>query len=74
MAKLAALITNAGYPRVVQGGIAIGNALSIDFRYFDSRADHGIYLEVLDFSCLGMQLNTEPLIRAYSAVASAVAR
>jgi hypothetical protein len=66
MEQLAASITGAGYPQVVQGGIALGNALSIDFRYFDSRADNGIYLEILDFSCLGMQLNMEPLIRAYS--------
>ena len=67
MKTLAAAITAAGYPQVVQGGIQFGKALSIDFRYFDSRKDHGIYLEVLDFTALGRQLNLEPLIRAYSA-------
>jgi hypothetical protein len=72
MEQLAASITGAGYPQVVQGGIALGNALSIDFRYFDSRADNGIYLEMLDFSCLGMQLNMEPLIRAYSKLKKAL--
>jgi len=71
MRELAASITNAGYPQVIQGGISVGNALSIDFRYFDSRADNGLYLEVLDFSCLGMELNMEPLIRAYSATRTA---
>jgi hypothetical protein len=59
---------------VVRGGISIGTALSIDFRYFDSRHDHGVYLEVLDFSCLGMQLSVEPIIRAYSAAARALTR
>jgi len=71
MEELAASITSAGYPQVVQGGIAFGKALSIDFRYFDSRPDHGIYLEVLDLSSLAMQLNMEPLIRAYSAIKTA---
>jgi len=69
MKMLAASIASAGYPQVVQGGIALGKALSIDFRYFDSRRDFGLYLEVLDFSCLGVQLNLEPLIRTYSAIA-----
>lgn len=68
MEGIAATLADARYPEVVRGGLAYGKALSIDFRYFDSRADHGIYLEVLDFSCLGMQLNMEPLIRAYSAL------
>jgi hypothetical protein len=67
MEKLAASITRAGYPEVVKGGISVGRALSIDFRYFDAREDYGVYLEVLDFSCLGMGLDLEPLIRAYSA-------
>jgi len=67
MDQLETSIASAGYPPVVRGGISIGKALSIDFRYFDSRPDHGVYLEVLDFSCLGMQLNLEPLIRAYAA-------
>jgi hypothetical protein len=74
MDGLARSIVGAGYPMVVRGGIAIGKVLSIDFRYFDSRRDHGVYLEVLDFSCLGMQLNIEPFIRAYSAAVRSVAR
>jgi hypothetical protein len=74
MAKLATSITGAGYPEVVRGGLSVGRALSVDFRYFDSRRDHGIYLEVLDLSCLGMQLNLEPLIRAYSATVRAIRR
>lgn len=68
MKELATRITNAGYPEVVRGGLSFGKALSFDFRYFDSRADHGIYLEVQDFSILGRELNLEPLIRAYSRV------
>lgn len=74
MEELAASIMGAGYAQRVQGGISVGKALSIDFRYFDSRRDHGIYLEVLDFSCFGMQLNMEPIIRAYSASVRAIAR
>jgi len=72
MEELAASITAAGYPQVVQGGIKLGKALSIDFRYFDSRADYGIYLEVLDFNALGMQLSLEPLIRAYASTINAI--
>jgi hypothetical protein len=67
MEKLAPSITSEGYPQVVQGGISLGNALSIDFRYFDARYDRGVYLEVLDFSSFGMALNLGPLIRACSA-------
>ena len=74
MNELATSITNAGYAMVVQGGVSLGKVLCIDFRYFDARDDHGIYLEVLDFSCLGMQLDAEPLLRAYSASARAIAR
>jgi hypothetical protein len=57
---------------VVCGGISIGSGLSIDFRYFDSRHDHGIYLEILDFSVMGLELNLEPLIRGYAAAKSAI--
>lgn len=74
MEQLAASITAAGYPEVVRGGISIGSGLSIDFRYFDSRHDHGIYLEILDFSVMGLELNLEPLIRGYAAAKSAVRR
>ena len=66
METLAASITAAGYPQVVEGGVAVGKALSIDFRYFDARPDTGLYLEVLDFNALGLPLNLEPLIRTYA--------
>jgi hypothetical protein len=72
MEQLAASITAAGYPEVVRGGISIGSGLSIDFRYFDSRHDHGIYLEILDFSVMGLELDLEPLIRGYAAAKSAI--
>jgi hypothetical protein len=64
MTQLALTIQNAGYPEVVRGGVSFGKALSFDFRYFDSRPDYGIYLEVLDFTILGRELNIEPLLRA----------
>jgi hypothetical protein len=74
METLAAAITAAGYPQVVQGGVAVGKALSIDFRYFDARPDTGLYLEVLDFNALGLPLNLEPLIRTFSAAKKGVRR
>ncbi|MGB8332543.1 MAG: VOC family protein [Polyangiales bacterium] len=74
MEQLAPSIIGAGYPVVVRGGISIGKALSIDFRYFDSRGHCGVYLEVLDLRCLGMQLSLESLIRAYSAAAKSLTR
>ena len=67
-------ITAAGYPQVVQGGVAFGKALSIDFRYFDAGPDTGLYLEVLDFNALGLPLNLEPLIRTFSAAKKGVRR
>jgi hypothetical protein len=68
----ATAITGAGYPEVVRGGISFGKALNIDFRYFDSRSDHGIYLEVLDLSVAGMELSLGPVVRAYGAVKNAL--
>lgn len=65
-------ITEAGYPEVVRGGLSFGKALNIDFRYFDSRADHGIYLEVLDLSVAGIELSLGPVVRAYGAVKNAL--
>ncbi|KPK12417.1 MAG: hypothetical protein AMJ62_15870 [Myxococcales bacterium SG8_38] len=65
MGRLAVAIEGAGYPEVVRGGVSLGRALCIDFRYFDARQDHGLYLEVLDFSAFGMELRVEPFIRAY---------
>jgi hypothetical protein len=72
MDELAANITNAGYPEVVQGGVTLGKALSFDFRYFDSRADLGIYLEVQDFRLLDRELSIEPALRAYAKLKTAL--
>ena len=66
MNELARSIENAGYLEVVQGGVSFGKALSFDFRYFDSRADYGIYLEVQDFSYFGRELSITPLLHAYA--------
>jgi hypothetical protein len=65
MERLAASIEAAGYPEAVRGGVFLGKALQIDFRYFDARSDHGLYLEVLDFRAFGRTLDVEPLIRGY---------
>jgi len=64
--KLAVTLTGAGYPEVVRLGVAIGKALRIDIRYFDSRAEHGVYVELLDFSCLGLEFGLGPWVRAYA--------
>ncbi|HSN84151.1 MAG TPA: VOC family protein [Polyangiales bacterium] len=66
MTELASAMERAGYPEAVRGGVSLGNALRIDFRYFDARQDHGLYLEVLDFSVLGRELRVEPFIRGYA--------
>ena len=72
MDELAANITNSGYPEVVRGGVTLGKALSFDFRYFDSRADLGIYLEVQDFRLLDRELSIEPVLRAYAKLKTAL--
>jgi len=72
MDELAANITNSGYPEVVRGGVTLGKALSFDFRYFDSRADLGIYLEVQDFRLLDRELSIEPALRAYAKLKTAL--
>jgi len=66
MDELASNITSAGYPEVVRGGVIMGKALSFDFRYFDSRQDIGIYLEVQDFRLLNRKLSIEPALRGYA--------
>ena len=66
MNELARSIESAGYPEVVRGGVSFGKALSFDFRYFDSRHDLGIYLEVQDFSILNREISTEPILRGYA--------
>jgi len=70
--KLAITLSGAGYPEVVRLGVTLGKALRIDIRYFDSRAEHGVYLELLDFSCLGMEWGLGPLVRAYAAAKTAL--
>jgi hypothetical protein len=72
MDELAANITDAGYPEVVRGGVILGKALSFDFRYFDSRADLGIYLEVQDFRLLDRELSIEPALRGYAKLKTAL--
>lgn len=69
MHQLSERLIGAGYPEAVRGGISLGKALSFDFRYFDTRDDYGIYIEVLDFQALGRELDLEPLIRAYAKLA-----
>lgn len=66
MDQLAININNAGYPEVVRGGVTVGKTLSFDFRYFDSREDIGIYLEIQDFRILNRVLSIEPLLRTYA--------
>lgn len=68
MNEISARLEGAGYRTVVRGGMSLRPALTIDFRYFDARQEHGIYLEILDFRCLGFELSMEPVIRAYSAL------
>ena len=68
MSEIAPRLEAAGYPEVVRGGIRIGKALNFDFRYFDSRPDYGIYLEVQDFTYLNRELSLEPFLRTYSRV------
>ncbi|MEM8609385.1 MAG: VOC family protein [Myxococcota bacterium] len=68
MPQIAEALESSGYPTAVTGGLTMGRALKIDFRYFDARHDHGLYLEVLDFQLFGFPLSTEPVIRAQAAL------
>ncbi|MEM7134935.1 MAG: VOC family protein [Myxococcota bacterium] len=68
--QIAERLEAEGYATAVTGGLSLGPALKIDFRYFDAREAHGLYLEVLDFTAFGFSLSTEPAIRAYSAMAA----
>lgn len=67
MADIAPRLQTAGYPEVVRGGVSFGGALSFDFRYFDSRDELGIYLEIQDFSAVGREISIAPAIHAYAA-------
>jgi hypothetical protein len=66
MAEIAPRLENAGYPEVVRGGVTFGKALSFDFRYFDSRPDLGIYLEIQDFTYFNRELSIKPFLRTYA--------
>jgi hypothetical protein len=68
MTDIATRLEGAGYPEVVRGGITLGKALSFDFRYFDSRRDYGIYLEIQDFQYFGRELSIAPFLRTYAAL------
>ncbi len=68
MKQISESLEKAGYRNVVRGGLSLRPALEIDFRYFDARHEHGIYLEVLDFQSFGFELPIGPVIRAYSAL------
>jgi hypothetical protein len=66
METIGPTLESRGYPEVVRGGVTIGKALSFDFRYFDSRHDFGLYLEIQDFRLLGRELSIAPFIHAYA--------
>jgi len=66
MPTIAPRLEAAGYPEVVRGGVSFGKALSFDFRYFDSRPDFGIYLEIQDFSYFNRELNIAPFLHLYA--------
>ncbi len=66
MSTIAPRLEAAGYPEVVRGGITFGKALRFDFRYFDSRAAFGVYLEVQDFSYFGRELSIAPFLHLYA--------
>lgn len=72
MPTIAPRLEAAGYPEVVSGGVSFGKALSFDFRYFDSRPDFGIYLEIQDFSYFDRELSIEPFLRAYARIKRAI--
>ncbi|MGB5811614.1 MAG: VOC family protein [Polyangiales bacterium] len=68
MNRIAETLETSGYPTAVTGGLSLGPALNIDFRYFDARHAHDLYLEILDFRLLGLSLSTEPAIRLQAAL------
>ena len=67
MGRIGAQLVAAGYPEAVRGGLALGRGLYFDYRYYDTRAELGIYLEILDFTWLGAPLSMEPAVRAGAA-------
>lgn len=72
MSQIARTLETADYPTVVTGGLSLDPALKIDFRYFDARNPHGLYLEVLDFRLLGLPFSPKPAIRLQAALKRAL--
>jgi hypothetical protein len=68
METIAPRLEQEGYPEVVRGGIRIGPALSFDFRYFDSRDEFGLYLEIQDFRYFDRELSIAPFLRTYARI------
>lgn len=64
MSEIAPRIVRAGFAEAVRGGLQLGQALSIDFRYFDARDAYGIYLEILDLTLFGRALSFTPFLHA----------
>lgn len=67
VARIGAQLVADGYPEAARGGVTLGRGLSFDYRYYDTRPELGIYLEVLDFSWLNRPLAIEPAVRAWAA-------
>lgn len=67
VARIGAQLIADGYPEATRGGVSLGRGLSFDYRYYDTRAELGIYLEILDFAWLGGPLSIEPAVRAWAA-------
>jgi hypothetical protein len=72
MRTIASRLEAAGYPEVVRGGVILGKALNFDFRYFDARADLGIYLEIQDFSYFNRELSIAPFLHLYAKLKTAL--
>ncbi len=53
LAALTERLERAGHVTVVSGGVRLGPLARFQFRYFDTRATLGVYLEILDFAWLG---------------------
>jgi len=74
MEEIAPRLEAAGYPEVVRGGVKIGSALCFDFRYFDSRHDYGLYLEIQDFRYFNRELSIAPFIHLYARLRNRLSR
>ncbi len=47
------VLNAAGFSTAVSGGVRFGSVLGFEFKYFDTRDELGIYLELLDFWYMG---------------------